>query len=631
VIGASTARWRRRCALLTSTLLALSACSAVRVREADGPIDRAIGRDDSVAVSLSYASLAVVQARGARARDCVHRPDACFEQRTVVDKPDLEAAVAEAEVRLATARVAETESDAAHWRDVAASYLEAARVSYAYFSFAGRLPAGRALEAQRNALRAVYDAATESFAQALFAHRDDRSTDGLRAGSLRLPHWHVRLGIDDVRLPPGQSRAAELVTASLLRFDGIRTVHRREGWGAAFVAVASPPVERAHAPLIEAQFLPATVVLRFAGRTLDEMLNASTVEIDVRDPTSASRVRIGMEDVPLAANFTAPYALWLARSNFERQAGFALLRASSRLDGPRVYAMQPYDPNRQTVVLLHGLGSSPATWANLVNDMMGDDELRARYQLWQVFYPTNLPLAESQRTIRAALTKAFAAVDPKGVDPASSRVTLIGHSMGGVIARLLVVDSGDTLWRGLFGTGLATLAPDDVERLEPYLTLKPLPQVDTAIFVAAPHRGTPAADTWRGRLATHFVRLPMSLIELVASLSTLIDRQRDDIKLPKRPTSIETLRGQSFYLQGTSTLPIAAGVTYHTIVGRTGDAVTLEESSDGLVPYSSAHLSGAASELVVAADHHVHDTPSAIFEIKRILRERLDLAAGQNR
>ena len=46
------------------------------------------------------------------------------------------------------------------------------------------------------------------------------------------------------------------------------------------------------------------------------------------------------------------------------------------------------------------------------------------------------------------------------------------------------------------------------------------------------------------------------------------------------------------------------------------------EPGDGVVPYSSAHLDGADSELVVPADHfHVHQHPLAVREVRRILLE----------
>uniref|UniRef100_UPI001CBEA918 GPI inositol-deacylase n=1 Tax=Proteus terrae TaxID=1574161 RepID=UPI001CBEA918 len=68
---------------------------------------------------------------------------------------------------------------------------------------------------------------------------------------------------------------------------------------------------------------------------------------------------------------------------------------------------------------------------------------------WQVYYPTNLPLALNNQEIRQALAATLAHFDPKGTHVASRDMVLLGHSMGGVLARLMVSDSGDELWNAL--------------------------------------------------------------------------------------------------------------------------------------------------------------------------------------
>jgi hypothetical protein len=58
---------------------------------------------------------------------------------------------------------------------------------------------------------------------------------------------------------------------------------------------------------------------------------------------------------------------------------------------------------------------------------------------------------------------------------------------------------------------------------------------------------------------------------------------------------------------------------YHSIIGREAEGEPLESSSDGVVPYASAHLDGAESECVVRGDHGCQDSPETIREIRRIL------------
>jgi hypothetical protein len=61
-------------------------------------------------------------------------------------------------------------------------------------------------------------------------------------------------------------------------------------------------------------------------------------------------------------------------------------------------------------------------------------------------------------------------------------------------------------------------------------------------------------------------------------------------------------------------------VTYHSIIANATPGVPLLDSSDGVVPFASARLPGAASELVIEAGHSVQGTPQAILELRRILR-----------
>ena len=88
--------------------------------------------------------------------------------------------------------------------------------------------------------------------------------------------------------------------------------------------------------------------------------------------------------------------------------------------------------------------------------------------------------------------------------------------------------------------------------------------------------------------------------------------------------SIKNLSDQDPFVQESAKLPISNRVKYHSIMGNDTPDLKLEESSDGVVPYASARLEGAASELVVNSWHSVQETPEAIVEIRRILREHLD-------
>ena len=61
----------------------------------------------------------------------------------------------------------------------------------------------------------------------------------------------------------------------------------------------------------------------------------------------------------------------------------------------------------------------------------------------------------------------------------------------------------------------------------------------------------------------------------------------------------------------------------HSIIGNRGLPGPLAQSSDGIVPYWSSHLSYSNSEVIVPGPHSCYDYPESIAELKRILHVHL--------
>ena len=94
-------------------------------------------------------------------------------------------------------------------------------------------------------------------------------------------------------------------------------------------------------------------------------------------------------------------------------------------------------------------------------------------------------------------------------------------------------------------------------------------------------------------------------------------------------TGPDDLSPGSLFVRATADLPIAPGLPYHTIVGVRDPLVALADSTDGAVPFASAHLPGAVSEkAIIPSGHSVQETPGAILELRRILR--LDMENGES-
>ena len=511
------------------------------------------------------------------------------------------------------------------------AWLETARHAYAYLFHTARSPGQRAFEDRQTQVRDYYNYAVQQTVTRLF-HRYRSGPVPENTGTpVEVVGWRVGSRADALRLPRNAALPDELIPAASLRFSGLRNTYRRDGFGAELIAVMPPaPAEQADAqPFDESRFPVITALLRFEGATLAEVMATRDVQVLLYDPHRSDQVDLAGVNVPLAANFTAGYGLWLARSGFAVQSLRTLFGLAEGIVRPRIQLMQPYDPNRRTIVMLHGLASSPEAWVNVANEVLGDALLRQTYQIWQVYYPTNAPLPLNQRAIREALQQTLAHFDPQGTAQASRDMVLVGHSMGGVLARLLVSSAGERLWQALPPAVLQGDAVRQHQLLDPYLAFEPLPQVTRAIFIAAPHRGTPFANNDFSRRIANFVTLPLAMLEQLGDLRGVFARPSQDPagaadSGPQRiPNSIDNLSDNDPFVRAAATLPIGPRVRYHTIIGQADATLALKDSSDGVVPYASARLEGAESERVLPSQHSVQEQPLAIVEIRRILRVQL--------
>ena len=165
---------------------------------------------------------------------------------------------------------------------------------------------------------------------------------------------------------------------------------------------------------------------------------------------------------------------------------------ASRFEAGTLSLVSPYVRGKIPVVLIHGLGSSPRSWAPMIEGLQADPILREHYQFWTFGYPTGEPILYSAFVLRRALLQARAQFDADGSDPAFDRMVLIGHSLGGLLAKLMAQDSRSRLWETISAQPADRLdGPAEArEILRRAFLFKPLPGVRRLIFIATPHRGS---------------------------------------------------------------------------------------------------------------------------------------------
>jgi len=393
----------------------------------------------------------------------------------------------------------------------------------------------------------------------------------------------------------------------------VRERSTRDGIGAPVVAIGRDTNQDYRATFsLPRTFYGVTAVVRFRGRT---------AELAFEDPLATEAIRLGRREIPLAADFTVPLAVLLAQSNPRRYELPRLLNPGRFQETARICRLQPYDPEKTVVLVVHGLMDTPATWTPLINSLRAERRIRENYQFWFFSYPSGLPYPYSAAILRRELEAAGR------IFPLKKPMVVIGHSMGGCIARLLVTDSGETLWREIFRKppGESGLAPDVRALMEESLIFASVPDVGRVIFISAPLRGSELASGFIGRLGSRFVRLPSHLLQAGGSALDLIQFEIDDLRVRGLPTSIDTLAPNNRFVRAINTIPMNPRVPLHVISGDRGRGGNKDRTrpvmTDGIVPYWSSHIPQARSELVVPSDHSAHQNREAIREVARILTQ----------
>lgn len=443
-------------------------------------------------------------------------------------------------------------------------------------------------------------------------------------------------GVLDLELAPGARdwagwKLKDFTPAADLEVRGLANRYRHPGVGAPLAASISPPEDGDLPPGAERVAprlrIPVTAFLRFDDLRAQLPTDYVTARLEIYSEDTDADLVVGGRSVPLEIEKSSSLALTLEGAEIWSFA-FAGFRLGDYLPGggaDRLIFLHPYRPGRIPLVLVHGTFSSPATWAEMLNELENDAIVSSRYQIWLFIYNTGNAIPYSAGILVETLRNVVASLDPRGRDAALRRMVVVGHSQGGLLTKLTAVDSGNAFWNNVSQKPLASLDFDDDARtlMERSLFYRPLPFVERVVFMSTPHRGSFLASwapaTWISRL----VKAPVTLTRI--GINAVMEGEEGLIlsRLRNPPTSLDNMRPSHPFIRTLSSLPIAPSIRANSIIAVDGDGPP-QEGSDGVVRYESAHLEGVESELVVQpSGHSVHMQPAAIQELRRILIEHV--------
>ncbi len=477
--------------------------------------------------------------------------------------------------------------------------------------------------------RNIYNSALEDILR-ITGGRKPRLDESWRSG-LSAQGIRVEVGRDGTVWPP--ERFDEFLFADDYAVRGIGQQHRTVGIGVPLIAIRRFPWNELNNRrgqdkfLMPSEIAPVTAVMTVIPPEDGQPGSPPGYRLELIDTLRAQRVELGERSEPVAADLTTPLAYHFARSPMPVLQAVGLLDPQWLEPLAGLYMLHPYEPGKIPVLFVHGLQSSPLAWLKVLNDLRGDPKIRDRYQFWLFMYPTGTPFPISATTLRQQMYELRDVIDPRHADPMLDQTVLVGHSMGGLISKMMIVASGDDAWKLVSNRPFDELqaTPERREWLRNIFYFEPQSSVRRVIFIATPHRGSPLGDAFIGRLTDRLIRLPKTLRSNYRDLIAMNGQDFFTSSIRSGlPSSIDQLRTDNRLLITLSRLPRSPEVVCHSIIGRKDPSLPVEQSSDGVVPYTSSHIDWSASECIVHGDHGCQDIPVTIGEIRRILAIHLE-------
>lgn len=353
------------------------------------------------------------------------------------------------------------------------------------------------------------------------------------------------------------------------------------------------------------------------------MLSADGSTLDFYNPLNKSQLEIDGFKQPLASDLTADIAYHLQFHEDSRLEGFFQPDKNERAG--ELYFMEPFQPEKIPIVLVHGLLSSPAAWSDIYNELRSDPNIRKRYQFWAFRYSTGAPFVKSAHELRDKLNQVMACYSGMDREQNLERTILIGHSMGGLVSKVLISESRDKVWNAIANIPFEAIAANEAtkQQLAQRIFFSPHPMVSRVVYIATPHQGSEVAGRLLGRIAS------ASVSQTDNSYDELIRNNPGAFKTVVSgglPTSIDLLDPEQPFLDVLACLPRSGCVITNTILGDSCRTLKLEQS-DGVVNVESAQQKTSESEMRIRATHNGLLRHKETFaELKRILKKH-DISA----
>jgi len=495
-------------------------------------------------------------------------------------------------------------------------FLQSAMYAYFYLLGDGREPPPSAYDIRFREACDLYNRALWRS----FPENQDKSIM-ISGGERHLPVGDLTLVVKAADLRYKLDDITRFFPSDAYKIRGFTVRNRTPGLGLPLIGLTRKTKESPNGGA-----LPITAFLRLPDGIKDYHKNGTTASLELYSAYDSAEVQVKDQAVPLETDSTAPLAFRLNNSD-QWNIGVKRFLTGGTVN-KRILLIQPYTPGRIPVVFVHGTASSPAWWAEMLNTLRADPEIRKRFQFWFYQYNSSNLIVISAAEMREVLTDMVNKLDPDQKDPAMRNMVVIGHSQGGLLTKMTAIRPGDKLWSALSDKSVEEMKLNqELETLvRRTLFFEPLPFVKRVVFISTPHRGSFLTKDWVRYIVNKIITLPL---DLTTKSTEHLRNLTGSLKLPavvrgRIPSSIDGMSADNPLLQALVTIPLRPGVPGHSIIS-VKPGMEVATGNDGVVEYASAHIDGVESEFVVRSGHSCQEHPFTIEEIRRILLKHIGM------
>ena len=250
--------------------------------------------------------------------------------------------------------------------EIAQAYDLSLRYSYAYLFKSGSNPNQHTFDLRQMQVRTFYNYALSR----LIHYRYQSTAANTLPTDFKVGEKHYNIDLShypELKNMPIQ----HLQSSYVLNFSGFDKVNRQDGLGAEFVMVRqAPPVvandfildpmatytknnnPRIHHP----RYLSVTATAQpvDTNASAEQIISgAAPFQLSLYNPYRYKTTNLNTQEYTLTANYTAPFAFWLAQNQLGKSGYLSLLDKVETLRMPHVYMLEPYQPNKKVIVLIH--------------------------------------------------------------------------------------------------------------------------------------------------------------------------------------------------------------------------------------------------------------------------------------